>query len=893
MLRSVLRCLLVISAALVAASSCGVKEDIEPRVTLEPVEALAFNAESGVIRYSIENASRGISIDAVSDQEWIHDFDYSNDGEIMFSVDENLGGRRNANVVVSYGPAEPVIVTVTQLTTAESGSAVITLLTGSPLEAEAAGGELVIEYSIDVPVPGVGVTAKASEKWADHFEYPEYGRITVYPEANFYDQPRTAVITVSYQNAPDVTIGITQEKSESTEDPFVIGVSGITETEAVVSWFPADEGMTYVNGITYRSSMDEYDGDYEQYIADEITYLKTQASSAGLSFGDYLRQVLAKGDLGVKWDRLDPDTEYCVYAYGLDYDGTVTSRFVMERFKTRSVSQLDCTFSFELENSDDSGLSVKVIPDNSSVRYYPAIISREDYESAGSDDVIMQRIVDYIDEEIWFQSLFGKWYTWADFTKIGTSSVQATQLFPDTEYYAYAFGLEEKGLITTNLQKQLFRTRPTEITDDCTFDVSSSVSSSYMADFTITPSNPQTKYYVSVLETDFVLGYSLDEVATILINQADEASYDWMNGDYTYSGTRTLNSYYDLDIMPMEPSRNYTLILFGVNADGKRTTEVCTEQFRTDPLKPSSMTFDVGVTDVAKNKVTLTCRPSLKEELYILGCMTLDQYNQYGSDEAAMAAVVEYWKNSYIYRVAYKGDKDLSTDIDIFYNPIKGDTDYYVFAFGYMGAVTTPMTKMRFTTPAGDPVSGASVDISYTVRSGDDLVLEDPYTYPPEVWSDMAAVFFEITPNDNASGWYFASFNNKLLDLSTMPKDELIENIRRYGNYGQKSTVVKMNWYETCVGAAVAEDADGVYGDPVLVEVSTGGPYSSTSSLDLRPLVPGKVDLTKKNTQAPAVPVFYGYDQAIRKDFSSRFGHCPEPDNGDGRRIYKVEAAME
>lgn len=892
MLRSVFRCLLAISAALVAASSCGVKEDIEPRVTVEPVDALAFNATSGVIKYSIENASRGISIDAVSDQDWIHDFDYSYDGEIRFSVEENLGGKRNANVIVSYGPAEPVIITVSQLTTAEAGAAKITLETESPLKAKADGGELVIEYSIDIPVPGVSVSAKASEKWADHFEYPEYGKITVYPEVNFYDQSRTAVITVSYQNAQDVTIEITQEKSASTEDPFFINVSSVTETEAVVSWFPSDPSMTYVNGIVYRSSIDEYGGDYEKYIEDEIIYLKSKAAEAGKELEDYLRQVLVKGDLGVKWNSLDPDTEYCVYAYGLDYDGTVTSRFIMERFKTKSVSQLDCTFSFELESSDASQLTVKVVPDNPSVRYYPAIISKEDYESAGSDDVIMNNIVDYIDEEIWFQSLFGYWYTWADFTKIGTSSVSATQLFPDTEYYAYAFGLEEKGLITTNLQKQLFRTKPVEITDDCTFDISSSVTTSYMADFTITPSNPQTKYYVSVLETDFVLGYTLDEVATILINQADDASYDWMNGDYTYSGTRSLNSYYDLDIMPMEPSKNYTLVLFGVDSEGRRTTEVATEQFRTGTLVPSSMTFDVGVTDVTKNKVTLTCRPSLKEELYILGCMPLDKYEEYGSDEAAMAAVVEYWKNSYVYRVAYKGDKDLPTDIDIFYNPIKGDTDYYVFAFGYMGAVTTPLTKMRFTTPAGDPVSGASVEISYNVRSGDELVLEDPYTYPPEVWSDMAAVFFEITPNDKAVGWYFASFDNKLLDLSTLPKQELIDNIRRYGNYNQKSAIVKMEWYGTRVGAAVAEDADGVLGDPVLVEVSSGSPYSAPApSVDLRPLVPEKVSLKKKAVRTPAVPVFYGYEDAVRRDFEVRFGHSPELDNDNGRgaRIYGVD----
>lgn len=879
----------------VAVVGCS-QEELSPVLVIENPEPLAFNCGEGVIRYEVQNAARGISINAVSDRDWIGNFDYSVEGEIRFSVEDNSGGVRNANVTVTYGPADPVIVTIRQLTVAEAGAARIGIITQGPFTAGAEGGEIVLEYEIENHVPGQEITASSDSKWASHFEYPEYGRILVFPEANFYAEERKAVLTLSYPKADDITVEIVQKASESTEDPFFINVTGVSEVEATVSWFPADKEMTYVNGLTFKSALDAYDGDYEKYIEDDVEYLKGRAEAAGISLSDYLKQVLQTGDKGVKWSALEPATEYCAYAYGLSSDGTVTSRMVVARFTTKSPEQLDCNFSFELESSTASELSVKVLPDNSSVRYYAGIISKADYETAGSDQAIIDKIVDYIDEEIWFNSLYQIWKQWSDFTEAGASVVSAEKLFSDTEYYAYAFGLEEQGLVTTTFQKDLFRTAPLEVTDDCTFEISSEVSTSYMADFVIRPSNPDTKYYVSCLTTDYVLSYSMEDLATILINEADLYGYDWANGQYTFSGEQHLNSYGDLGIMPLAPSSNYTLVLFGTDADGNRTTEVFTEQFRTQVLVPSDMTFGLGVTDVSTSAVTLTCEPSRDDELYVLGCMPVSRYQDYGSDEAAISAVVEYWSNSSMYRVTRSGQQNLTVDIDIFYDRIQPDTDYYVFAFGYMGAVTTGITKMRFTTPASDvPVSDASVSISYEILDGDALVIEDPYTYPPASWSGVAAAKFTISPGEGTAGWYFVTFTNSFGEIYMMPTDELIENVKRYGSYNKREALVKMNWYSSIVAVAVPEDADGVYGKPVIVEVvaSYPGAYAVQDMPEMRPLVIENPDLTpKKCDLVQGEFILKGYENALKEDFDSRFDVTRRPAGLSGkpaRRIYGID----
>lgn len=868
--------LLYLSCLAMALIMAGcAQEELSPVLIVKTPAPLSFNSTEGVIEYEVQNAERGISINAESDQDWIHDFVYDNDGEIRFSVDYNESGIRNAMVTVTYGPAEPAIVTVKQLSVAESGSATISVITEGPLVAEADGGEAVIEYEVENYVPGQEITATADNDWADHFEYPEYGIIKVFPEVNFYESERSAVITLSYPNADDVTIEISQKPTQSKEEPFLINVTGVTEVEATVSWFPKDETMTYVNALVPKSAMDEYGGDYDAYIRDDIEYLKNTAASEGMELKDYLSQVLKTGAKGVKWSALEPGTEYCAYAYGLTVEGEVTSRMTVVRFTTKTPEQIDCDFTFTLESSTDSKLSVRVTPSNESARYYAGIISKADYETAGSDQFIMDEIVDYIDEEIWIAQMFQVWKQWSDFTQMGEYIVSAENLFSDTEYYAYAFGLEDKGLVTTNFQKMSFTTNPYRITDDCTFDITSEVSTSYMADFVITPSNPDTRYYITCLTTDNVLSYSMADLATVIINDANEYNYDWMNGPYTFFGKQTLNSYRDLDIMPLEPSTNYTLVLFGVNGDGERTTDVFTEQFRTDVLTPSDMTFGLGVTDVMTSSVTLTCEPSRDDELYVLGCMPVSRYQEYGSDEAAIAAVVEYWSNSSMYRVTYSGEKQLQTNIDIFYNSIKPNTDYYVFAFGYMGAVTTGITKMRFTTPGSDvPVSDASVSIDYVIEDGNTLVLQDPYTYPPEQWGDKAAARITVTPGEGAQGWYFVTFTNSFSNIYLMPTDELIENVKKYGSYNVESHLVKMDWYSSIVAVAVPVDAEGIYGKPVIVEIVASYPSSSVYGVtpSFRPVVIVSPDLTDRSGHAAERPFeVKGYKAAVREDFNSRF----------------------
>ena len=68
------------------------------------------------IEYSIDNATEGVAISASTDATWIHDFDYTTDGEIGFEVDAQEDGapERSAEITLAYTGAKSVKVIVNQ-----------------------------------------------------------------------------------------------------------------------------------------------------------------------------------------------------------------------------------------------------------------------------------------------------------------------------------------------------------------------------------------------------------------------------------------------------------------------------------------------------------------------------------------------------------------------------------------------------------------------------------------------------------------------------------------------------------------------------------------------------------------------------------------------------------
>lgn len=128
-------------------------------------EVMNFKAEGGqgTIEYTLVNAREDVEFEAVCEAAWIGEFAFGED--ITFAVAENQNEEaREAKITVNYAEAS-MEVTVKQAGKKVSAAPALVITSENPMEMGQDGGIGTIEYTIENPVQGVELTAKANVDW--------------------------------------------------------------------------------------------------------------------------------------------------------------------------------------------------------------------------------------------------------------------------------------------------------------------------------------------------------------------------------------------------------------------------------------------------------------------------------------------------------------------------------------------------------------------------------------------------------------------------------------------------------------------------------------------------------------------------------------------------------
>ena len=162
----------------------------------------------------------------------------------------------------------------------------------------------------------------------------------------------------------------------------------------------------------------------------------------------------------------------------------------------------------------------------------------------------------------------------------------------DTEYIAYAYGLDSLGNVTTPVSKHTFSTLAPE-KENTTFEIEiSSIEwddtyKKYAVEATITPSNPDTRFFTTITNMDWYEWYfseynegRSDEdfiMYEILLNTS-RPSYEileemCLTGTSVYSPAQMRNQYFT-------PNKRYGVFVFGMSEDGP-TTSLTVYEFTT------------------------------------------------------------------------------------------------------------------------------------------------------------------------------------------------------------------------------------------------------------------------------------------------------------------------
>lgn len=178
-----------------------------PKLTVTSSLAVEFEADggSGIITYTLENAPEGAQVSATCEADWVSDLTVG--AMITYKVSKNDGDARDTKIVVSY-EQQVVEVSLTQAAKPVSTAPKFTLTSSNVIEVTYEQAAKSIEFTLENPIEGVEVEAKANADWISITNIAENAIDFIIAENE--GSARTATITATYGLLEPIVVTVNQ-----------------------------------------------------------------------------------------------------------------------------------------------------------------------------------------------------------------------------------------------------------------------------------------------------------------------------------------------------------------------------------------------------------------------------------------------------------------------------------------------------------------------------------------------------------------------------------------------------------------------------------------------------------------------------------------------------------
>lgn len=221
-----------------------------PKLTVTSSLTVEFEAEggSGIITYTLENAPEGAQVSATCEADWVSDLTVG--AMITYKVSKNDGDARDTKIVVSY-EQQVVEVSLTQAAKPVSTAPKFTLTSSNVIEVTYEQAAKSIEFTLENPIEGVEVEAKASADWISITNIAENAIDFIIAENE--GSARTATITATYGLLEPIVVTVNQAQYV---DPNAV----IIPFEVTECWASSENGgkqwdVTFVEHDTLLGDM--------------------------------------------------------------------------------------------------------------------------------------------------------------------------------------------------------------------------------------------------------------------------------------------------------------------------------------------------------------------------------------------------------------------------------------------------------------------------------------------------------------------------------------------------------------------------------------------------------------------------------------------------------------
>lgn len=376
-------------------------------------------------------------------------------------------------------------------------------------------------------------------------------------------------------------------------------------------------------------------------------------------------------------------------------------------------------------------LDVKAKDPNMSL--YFGIYGKKDFETYVNDADFIQSVMENIER---IANNYGMTLQQLLEMELKTGGVENFEynegVYPNTEYIAYAFGLDKQGNVLTGLNKVEFRT-PAVSKEDCEFEITGVDVTATSFKVNVKPSNPNTEYYYDIISSSTYqqVGASADGIRSVVMSVLQMGVEEY--GLTVYEAVQKMTSAGEVtssecgESHGVTPNSTWYAFAIGLGVDGSFTTEPAIVSITT--LAESENTFEMMMGQVGPDNATIHVGPS-------------KAYESWAWLTAADEDMVEDGKpmtDEQIIAYMLNCERTMSTHgiYSIKESRLRPQTAYTTYVMGYSnGIATTGLTKQSFTTAAPEFFE----DIVFDLRATN--ILQNDIT-----WS--------VSPSDDTVTYYY------------------------------------------------------------------------------------------------------------------------------------------
>ena len=481
------------------------------------------------------------------------------------------------------------------------------------------------------------------------------------------------------------------------------------------------------------------------------------------------------------------------------------------------------SFDFGSKTTDHRSIKLNILPKDKEHEYIVFLCEKKHFTSNGIDtrEELLEDDYDYFTmlaekEGMGVRDLltYAGWLITGD--KIGYGAIN---LYPDTEYIVYCYGVEFDGDFyeaTTEISyTELKTTAPKTVSVD--YHVKTELSGNII-NVSVDPKGYNGYYYsIIVPETDTYYLYDgmefnkeyMAHYRNTLLKEFDKSlAIGTPVSELCHQGKVEFSAH-------LEPYTEHILMLFALSNDATPiiASQPVITRFSTEGFESSDLTIDIAVTDITPYDAQLTVTPSSNDKPYACVLLGKNQVPNYENEYELMLAIMNNFNPAIL-----KGPHQEK----IF--PFMPKSDYVILAFGVDNNLpTTRLFRHDFTTTEADEgkISIESIELVKLFDAEEIIALDSSYSNKLQNCACVGVVDAKTSaPTDKIYFWWYEDWMK--VELS---EEAFLEDLLMYDPTPAR-TLMDMPYciFEgeepfSIFFAGIAEDEDGnlspiYYGEP-------------------------------------------------------------------------------